>query len=105
MRTYLLEKSRVVCHSSEERSYHIFYQLCASRQLPELQEFELGEKGGGGGTSEIIISVCVCMYTRDWKLSCTMVYFHWPIVQNEGDVYQYVFYEETQLLYTQLLII
>ncbi|XP_027019678.2 unconventional myosin-Va [Tachysurus fulvidraco] len=42
MRTYLLEKSRVVFQANQERNYHIFYQLCASAHLPEFTALQLG---------------------------------------------------------------
>uniref|UniRef100_A0A670K2J4 Unconventional myosin-Va n=1 Tax=Podarcis muralis TaxID=64176 RepID=A0A670K2J4_PODMU len=81
MRTYLLEKSRVVFQAEEERNYHIFYQLCASATLPEFKTLRLGNasyfhytKQGGSPVIDGIDDAKEMMNTRR---ACTLLGKSW----------------------------
>ncbi|CEP06860.1 hypothetical protein [Parasitella parasitica] len=43
IRTYLLERSRLVYQPETERNYHIFYQLCTGAPPNESKDLELGD--------------------------------------------------------------
>uniref|UniRef100_A0A7N8XZJ9 Methyl-CpG binding domain protein 3b n=1 Tax=Mastacembelus armatus TaxID=205130 RepID=A0A7N8XZJ9_9TELE len=81
MRTYLLEKSRVVFQASAERNYHIFYQLCASRELPEMRSLRLGESQSQAYTSVCSQNITITAPSHDvWSIISTL---HVPDQQME----------------------
>ncbi|XP_053573459.1 unconventional myosin-Va isoform X2 [Bombina bombina] len=77
MRTYLLEKSRVVFQADEERNYHIFYQLCASASLPEFKMLRLGSANNFNytkqGRSPVIEGVDDEKEMRNTRQACTLL--------------------------------
>ncbi|XP_043471363.1 unconventional myosin-Va isoform X2 [Leptopilina heterotoma] len=77
MRTYLLEKSRVVFQAGGERNYHIFYQMCsAMKKLPHLHlDFQDKFHYLNQGNDPIIDGVDDLVYFEETVNAFTMIGF------------------------------
>ncbi|KAK9764257.1 Myosin type-2 heavy chain 1 [Basidiobolus ranarum] len=87
IRTYLLERSRLIFQPESERNYHIFYQLCAGAPSSERKELQLGDfshfhylnQGGCGAIAGVDDAAEFELTQRSLSLVGISVQLQWKI--------------------------